>query len=424
MKKLLTWLLFAALIISLFGCTHETPPPEPTNHTEPTEPTNTQEPTTTESSSDETTSNPEPPEDNGYTALECIKISKFRTVNLGYTEDATALSVSIPSNWTLRKITNSEYEISRGGAIIGKVYVGTEQISDGEKTLVFEETTKKAITITSAIYSHPLDNESSYGRKITYSYTNSGEEKSFIFDFDYTETDDSSLEKMINRAQITETKILPEMGHIPFSEGNGKKSILILGNSFVNYSKIGDTLNDLCGNQCRIEAISRGYASIDEYSTDNIMLSRIKRGEFGILFLCGLYSYSDIESLPAFIDACEASNTILVLFPAHNESAEKINAFHNKYPDIHLLNWREELETLALWKVNYEDLCYLDEHKHSTPLAGYIGAQMIYRAIFGEIPTKSVSTAISQAYVKNMLGDYVKTGIIETVIADSMYYFG
>ena len=52
-----------------------------------------------------------------------------------------------------------------------------------------------------------------------------------------------------------------------------------------------------------------------------------------------------------------------------------------------------------------------DSVYHSKPLAGYIGAHMIYRAVFGELPQGRLSQTIPQDYVDQMLGDYVTTGI-------------
>ena len=55
------------------------------------------------------------------------------------------------------------------------------------------------------------------------------------------------------------------------------------------------------------------------------------------------------------------------------------------------------------------DFCINDAHLHSTPLAGYVGAHMIYRAIYGEVPQGDMTSSISYKEIKNVLGDYVKT---------------
>jgi hypothetical protein len=67
-----------------------------------------------------------------------------------------------------------------------------------------------------------------------------------------------------------------------------------------------------------------------------------------------------------------------------------------------------------------------DSHKHSTPLAGYVGASMIYRALYGEMPTTEVSYSacgVSQGTVEGLLGDYVETGIIYGASKSTIYFF-
>ena len=58
-------------------------------------------------------------------------------------------------------------------------------------------------------------------------------------------------------------------------------------------------------------------------------------------------------------------------------------------------------------------LCVDDAHKHSTPLAGLVGAHMIYRAIYGEIPSLDGIYSVNINNAKNILGDYLTTGHID-----------
>ena len=56
-----------------------------------------------------------------------------------------------------------------------------------------------------------------------------------------------------------------------------------------------------------------------------------------------------------------------------------------------------------------------DGSEHSTPLAGYVGASMIYRALYGKMPTAEITygkCGISQESVNRLLGEYVETGLI------------
>ena len=70
------------------------------------------------------------------------------------------------------------------------------------------------------------------------------------------------------------------------------------------------------------------------------------------------------------------------------------------------------------------DFCIDDQHKHSTPLAGYVGAHMIYRAIFGEIPKKYQSNYFDSASYYATLGDYVTNPSFLIDAKATVYYFG
>jgi hypothetical protein len=102
----------------------------------------------------------------------------------------------------------------------------------------------------------------------------------------------------------------------------------------------------------------------------------------------------------------------LVVLPAHNEnqaSAEK----SAKTCDLPLINWKAELDELISSGVDKFDLCVNDSYYHSTPLAGYVGAHMIYRAIYGEAP-ENKGTYLSNTEL-NILGDYAETGSFYSV---------
>ena len=74
------------------------------------------------------------------------------------------------------------------------------------------------------------------------------------------------------------------------------------------------------------------------------------------------------------------------------------------------LNWKAELDGLILGGVDRWELCIDDAHDHSRPLAGYVGAHMIYRAIYGELPTQPLSSSLSQGYIDSILDNYAYVG--------------
>ena len=67
-------------------------------------------------------------------------------------------------------------------------------------------------------------------------------------------------------------------------------------------------------------------------------------------------------------------------------------------------------------------LCINDSHKHSTPLAGYVGAHMIYRAIYDEMPTAPMKNTITQSYIDSILGDYAYIGDSKMIDEQNITY--
>lgn len=190
---------------------------------------------------------------------------------------------------------------------------------------------------------------------------------------------------------------------------DNRNTVLILGNSFINTSNVGDILQTMCGSDLFVEAHSRGYASVMTYAQDDHMVQNIRRGDYSVVFICGFYNYSDVLELEKIVDACEYSNTKIAIFPAHNEDSSLIADAAAMYPNAVLIDWKKEINILITKGIDYYDFCFDDQHQHSTPLAGYVGAHMIYRAIFNEIPQTTSFSQVSKQQI-DLLGDYVKNG--------------
>jgi len=69
-----------------------------------------------------------------------------------------------------------------------------------------------------------------------------------------------------------------------------------------------------------------------------------------------------------------------------------------------------------------KSLCINDEHLHSTPLAGVVGAHMIYRAVFGEVPPKTNFSEVSYSHITAKLDDYYTTGMVKNIPSDSFVF--
>ena len=123
--------------------------------------------------------------------------------------------------------------------------------------------------------------------------------------------------------------------------------------------------------------------------------------------------------------ACSDSYTRLVLFPAHNENKSFIRQIEDRHPEVICLNWQEEINRLiksSQCRAVYRDFCIDDAHQHTTPLGGYVGAHLIYRALFQEIPPYYVGeTPLSMESISFYLGSYTDTGKAEEIKFERMY---
>jgi hypothetical protein len=88
----------------------------------------------------------------------------------------------------------------------------------------------------------------------------------------------------------------------------------------------------------------------------------------------------------------------------------------------HCLNWKGELEGLIKRGVDIWDLCISDAYNHSRPLAGYVGAHMIYRAIYNELPSKPMRYTIKQTYVDGILERYAYVADAQIIKEDDITY--
>ena len=75
-----------------------------------------------------------------------------------------------------------------------------------------------------------------------------------------------------------------------------------------------------------------------------------------------------------------------------------------------MLDWKAEVDALIESGIDRWSFCINDEHQHSTELAGVVGAHMIYRAIYGEIPSVDGIYAVDSYNARELLGTYLTDG--------------
>lgn len=348
------------------------------------------------------------PKDLGYKELKLRPATGYAQRSISLVNSNFSLSIPMPIEWILERENDSTVRIIREGSEIGKIQRSHSSISEGYKSVVTEYVKIYDLTVERCI-ERTLDEDPTFRLKYTYTYVENGVENKLALTVRYSEADVTTDENLFQKIALVNAEGVTQFGYLGDTE---IKNVLILGNSFVNTSKIGGILSEMMElNQknCKVTAVSRGYATVLTYAQDSSMMRDIKTGTYDAVFMCGFYSSDEIYNFSTIVNACKQSGTKLTVFPAHNESDKLAIKAQQNYEGVYLLHWMTEINELIKSGISRNKFCINDEHAHSTPLAGYVGAHMIYRAIYGEIPMEQPSSAISYKEVYSSLGNYVFT---------------
>ena len=349
--------------------------------------------------------------DTGYKDIAFVDIGPLVTYDLTF--EGCAVETVLPKGWEFKATDTGVYTLYRAGKLIGTAVSGEADL-DGWKVLeedLYE--TETGVVINTFIDKNLSDG--AYRRRLYFSLVDQPWAGATV-SVSYEQLDMSTMYRIWRESKVSAVKNTPNFGEL--WEVEEDTTVLILGNSFISSSRIGAILNEMCVHapyRISVQAISRGYAQVGTYTSDTAIMKGIRSGLYGCVFICGFYSANEVDNLRTLQAACDESNTPLVIFPAHNESASVISAALASDDSIYYIPWRDEVETfITLLGVDKWDMCINDMHKHSTPLAGYVGAHMIYRALFDEVPpTVSVVDVIDAETVKETLGEaYLLTGVI------------
>ena len=371
-------------------------------------------------------------EDAEYKKIKCRSVNEWKKTELVVKTNKFYISLNIPSDWEI----SDDGLIVFDGQAIGSVKTKSpessiESFKDGIDRNVGNVIIKKTVE------KYISNGKNSYQRQFKISQAFDSGLFNLYITLDYSQINDSASEKLYNSISYlgTERK-MPKMK-------NASKKIIILGNSFLSnsYSRIGLFLNDMLssdGQGYEAEVMSVGMANVSTFAQNTELISRIENGEFVYVFQCGFYSNEtsigtslNDGPLKTIIDACEKSNTGLILFPAHNEPSSVINSALDKYSDLYCINWKDEIDSLinsgigdnAPTNLLRSDFCLNDNYSHSTPLAGYVGANMIYRNIFEKAPFDLTQNApLAMTEINSKLLSYPKTGIVPGRTKAVKYY--
>ena len=332
--------------------------------------------------------------------------------------DTSVLSVAFPIEWTIQE-SDVGCDIFRDNEKIGT-------FKPGKTSLLPDETVCKSETNASGGAKFEWNiilREGTYIHRIIYGCKIGQNDYSMTLEVGYDEFDEFSLKRAKFSISVKKIKTEPGIGTIDLSARPGEKPILIVGNSFVGSSRVGAIFEHMCQasskNNYEVVWVSQGMATVSnnwsEYKSD------MRAGKYAAVFMCGFYGSDDVAAFKNFVDLCKSSNTPIVIFPAHNEAIDA--NIVNSYPDAHYLDWKGELNALISSGVDRWDLCIDDYYDHSLPLAGYVGAHMIYRALFGEMPPiLNQYDDVSYSTVIQKLGDYAQTGCVSMINDDMIIY--
>ena len=334
----------------------------------------------------------------------CVK-DTYQTIGLPFYE-----------NWEQREDGEGGRILLRDGKEMGRIVLGAaddleewkdldQQTFSSAAGLVINEYLEKSGTGATLRFRH----------RYTYSYREDGVFHRITLTVNYGELDKAAQDALRKEVEYGEHTVNPRLNEL--SELRDKR-ILVIGNSFIGTSQIGNIYNKIARGSGKGElmmAVSEGYATVKTYAESEYVINRIENGDWSAVFVCGFYTNMNRE-LGIIKRACEKSGTKLIIFPAHNENRTMIESAKREYPDLLCLDWKREIDELIAQGRDKWDFCYDDEHLHSTPLAGYVGAMMIWRAIYGEMPSVDINdTYLPQDNYDAILGDYLTSPAIKLI---------
>ncbi len=366
----------------------------------------------------------DPDEDELYKSITCAQTAGYTEAGFGINDFDYVLSLRYPAEWSIEKVDGEAYKILCDGKTVGEIVHGVADDVKLWKTVNYINAT--ASNVVTRRYIEKIGAGESLGFRYRFVYECKVDR---ITEKITVTVDYSALNSKANKWVYLESGFAPKtLKTDPISgiyEELDRADILIIGNSFVNTSKVGSILAEMFSinnKKCTVNAISRGYATVKTYVDDSGIMRDIKDGTYDAVFICGLYSGEEIINLVTLKEACDKSDTKMILFPAHNESRDVINTALKKHPEFEIIDWKNEIDNFIVSGVDKWDFCINDQHLHSTTLAGYVGAHMIYRSIYG-VPQGKVSNTIAQKDVDALLGDYRKTGIVKFNDFEIVNYF-
>lgn len=354
-----------------------------------------------------------PAEDDDYLELPTREAASFQKFNFSFHSVPFSVTISLPEDWKLADGEGMSKKILRNGEEIGAILAGEANDLNQWKIVATRTTDLAGFPMMEYIEKSGAGETLAFRYRYFAAIEKDGQRCSLTLTAKYSELGSDSTFRLLNHTAVTKITGGNRFGDLT---GLEKANIAILGNSFIGSSRVGNILQEMLtknGKDATITPYSRGYATVNTYVSDTSLMSAIQSGRYDAVFLCGFYSSTEAGHLKKMKEACDASGTSLVIFPAHNENRTTITSASSQYPALYLMDWKQEIDLLIKDGIDKWDFCINDQHLHSTPLAGYVGAHMIYRAIYNELPKSNYNSShLDMSQVQSLLGDYLKNGMV------------
>ncbi len=362
----------------------------------------------------ETSSEIEIPKAPDYKTISCRSVGQenWKSVIIKNSKKGIAIDFKIPSDWTITAKDDSTYTILRAGKAIGTLSTKAPNRSQE----YFADTSyidiEKMIQKFYQIDWYYTNGQGSFYKSFDFLECPQTVGFNLYLQVNHNELDDAAAKHLFDSAGTSST--IGNLPIPPLPQNSSSKEILILGNSFIGSSQIALILNEMlakANSEYTVKTVSIGGAYTGTFFEDKALMNDIKSGKYCYVFQCGLYSSLAVATFAPLKEVYDEAGVPVVFFPAHNESEASINSALQQYYDVPILSWKGELDALIKSGISRDTFCQNDYYGHSKPIAGYVGAHMIFRTLFGKMPTDD-TISVKKDEVRTVLGSYVDTGVV------------
>lgn len=364
-----------------------------------------------------------PDEDDNYKKFNNFGSMTHTTRYFALKNAQSALRFDVPEKWKFT-LVDGVYVITENNVEVGRLYPGKAPDTDGWKIVASEENRDNGADNIRYTEKYGSGVRLRFRYRYVFNYEESGEQKKYTLTLDYTKVKDWTAKRILTYSLVEGIFTDPGYGKLSNLKD---KTVYIVGNSFVGYSKIPEILSEMSRKHGRDLDVWYSWlpnSRITHFTKSSEIMSAIRSGKYDALFLCGMYAPEDSTDIDKILEACKNADVQLVLFPAHNEKANVVQMTKARHPELVIVDWKQEIESLIGEGRSFWDFCYDDGPKHSNEVAGYVGAHMIYRAIYGKNPITPVSKYVDQGDVDRVLGDYVREPVARRIAEKQINYFG